>query len=880
MSTIEELKNLQYVPAGSLTDSAPPVSETVLYWEAGEQITASKLNQIDYGVSSATQAINDLATYLDNEITTRSSEDTRVAQQEAKIREAYITAETIYRQTADEKIQNNLDAEIENRKMGFVNYGSPSFTDVTMTRQGVRVVWNYTFPYSSTATKYVPTGEGIVDQTPSSSIPGLVLEDGHIYRLRADYVSGSATNDVSVIWSTSGAYSRIAPSYSVANGDYANWYTDLTYSTDEYPNGVWPILFVFRGTTGGNKLVNYTVDFYIEDITEDVEQSVRHGGDIGLNGLVDYGRGPLQANTGITNTNGINLSAVGDGMDLVLDTNGDQMGGGTVAAYGRLNGGFKYYNTGALLAKSGDAKVRLTNGHKYRLLTRYVSGDWLYGSGQESTPTYARAFSVTGTGDDAALSSLGTAEWAPNGRDIVCEFEYNEGTDYPDGIYIGLFIRRTSANRCTFDGYHIHITLEDLTEPGTHEVCYDIEQVLTDEQKAQARKNIGAENASAVRIIPNVVGYVAANATAVTVEVDENGIPINAGSSTTTVRYIVLPCSPGDKITVRSPSPVSNNTRNWMMLGAVDTSTTPNTRPILAKHKNAATPTVFTAPAGTELIVFASTTTLIANDTDRYWMGGLTEARLDALEVLAEPGVREVRYDTVQALTDEQKAQARRNIATKEDTAPEIMFNYENKYIALASADATSVSMENDLPKLTSQTNFYCYLDECAPGDVFTVKGVNRSATIPGFLFIAEDGTILTRGFTATSAVNSERKVMIAPENAKFVYLFTANGETANNKLWRGANTDAPFNFRGSALTIDAVTDGRYTCGTLSSLSFTPCSSGLCEVEFTSGTTATTLQVNGVTWPSWFDPNHLSTSTIYDIMIKDGHLGAVMVWPA
>lgn len=87
-------------------------------------------------------------------------------------------------------------------------------------------------------------------------------------------------------------------------------------------------------------------------------------------------------------------------------------------------------------------------------------------------------------------------------------------------------------------------------------------------------------------------------------------------------------------------------------------------------------------------------------------------------------------------------------------------------------------------------------------------------------------------------------------------------------------------NVSGSAVTITAESNHRYLCGTLDSLSFTPSAEGLCEVEFTSGTTATTLQINGVTWPSWFDPNHLSTSTIYDIMIKDGHLGAVMVWPA
>ena len=225
---------------------------------------------------------------------------------------------------------------------------------------------------------------------------------------------------------------------------------------------------------------------------------------------------------------------------------------------------------------------------------------------------------ITGDSDAAVtLHATGTVRRTKTGEIIV------PGDPLPDVDQL-----RQIAQRC-------EDAAEAAEELTTNAVQYTA-QTKDASAQAVARKNIGAENASAVRVIPNVVGYIAATSTAETVEVDENGVPVNAGSSTTTVRYIVLPCSPGDRITVRSPSLISNNTRNWMMLGAVDTSTTPNTRPILAKHKNAATPTVFTAPAGTELVVFASTKTRIASDTDRYWMGGMTEARLDALEVQQE----------------------------------------------------------------------------------------------------------------------------------------------------------------------------------------------------------------------------------------------------
>jgi hypothetical protein len=82
--------------------------------------------------------------------------------------------------------------------------------------------------------------------------------------------------------------------------------------------------------------------------------------------------------------------------------------------------------------------------------------------------------------------------------------------------------------------------------------------------------------------------------------------------------------------------------------------------------------------------------------------------------------------------------------------------------------------------------------------------------------------------------------------------------------------------------TVVAVEDGYYVApsGTpLTSLSFTPSSTGLCEVRFTTGTTPTALTVpSGIKWPDWFNPSSLAASTTYDIMVKDGTFGAVMTW--
>ena len=83
----------------------------------------------------------------------------------------------------------------------------------------------------------------------------------------------------------------------------------------------------------------------------------------------------------------------------------------------------------------------------------------------------------------------------------------------------------------------------------------------------------------------------------------------------------------------------------------------------------------------------------------------------------------------------------------------------------------------------------------------------------------------------------------------------------------------------GSTPTITAVKNGQYKCGTLTSLSFTPSATGVCDVIFTSGTTPTVLTVpNTVKWPDWFDPTSLDASTTYELNVLDGVYGAVMTW--
>ena len=83
----------------------------------------------------------------------------------------------------------------------------------------------------------------------------------------------------------------------------------------------------------------------------------------------------------------------------------------------------------------------------------------------------------------------------------------------------------------------------------------------------------------------------------------------------------------------------------------------------------------------------------------------------------------------------------------------------------------------------------------------------------------------------------------------------------------------------GATPTINAVENTRYVCGEVTSLSFTPPSSGISIVRFTSGSTVTVLTIpSTVKFPEWFDPTALETNTIYEICVTDGEFGAVMSW--
>ena len=82
----------------------------------------------------------------------------------------------------------------------------------------------------------------------------------------------------------------------------------------------------------------------------------------------------------------------------------------------------------------------------------------------------------------------------------------------------------------------------------------------------------------------------------------------------------------------------------------------------------------------------------------------------------------------------------------------------------------------------------------------------------------------------------------------------------------------------GTTPTITAEANHRYICGEVATLDLTPPASGICDVIFESGSTATVLTVpSTVRWAGGFDPTSLDADTTYELNIMDG-LGVAASW--
>lgn len=121
--------------------------------------------------------------------------------------------------------------------------------------------------------------------------------------------------------------------------------------------------------------------------------------------------------------------------------------------------------------------------------------------------------------------------------------------------------------------------------------------------------------------------------------------------------------------------------------------------------------------------------------------------------------------------------------------------------------------------------------------------------------------------------------------NAWYAGKVTAGGTPTNaNDLTTKQYVDNAINgstvsVSGTTPTVTADANTMYICGEVSTLSFTPAATGISDIIFESGSTATVLTIpNTVKFPDWFDATALEPNMVYEISIMNGTYGAVMAW--
>lgn len=107
---------------------------------------------------------------------------------------------------------------------------------------------------------------------------------------------------------------------------------------------------------------------------------------------------------------------------------------------------------------------------------------------------------------------------------------------------------------------------------------------------------------------------------------------------------------------------------------------------------------------------------------------------------------------------------------------------------------------------------------------------------------------------------------------------YTESAKSAISTMLNGSVTVS-----GSTPTITALPGIRYVCGEVTTLDITLPASGIVDVVFESGSTATVLTITpptGVTvkWANGFDPASLEANTIYEIRVRNGHLASALAW--
>lgn len=291
-------------------------------------------------------------------------------------------------------------------------------------------------------------------------------------------------------------------------------------------------------------------------------------------------------------------------------------------------------------------------------------------------------------------------------------------------------------------------------------------------------------------------------------------------------------------------------------------------------------------------------TSTMSTDSDSFVLGGATDSptEINKCLVTSTPGANVIpKFDyqgRLHSVTPEEEWDGSNAVATTQyvdtmitNNMPEVPTNMSE-----LNNDAGYLTQHQDLSNYVQKTDY-----ATKDGNYGLVKiNVNKGLTIAG-----SDGTLITN--TASSSEIKAGDNMYKPivpgslDQAVFYGLAKAADDStqssSNNSV--GSYTteaksaihemlDGSVAVSGTAPSITPLSGVRYVCGEVLTLNVTLPSSGIVDIVFTSGSTATVLTItapSGVTlkWANNFNPASLNTNTTYEINIMDG-LGVAASW--
>ena len=131
-------------------------------------------------------------------------------------------------------------------------------------------------------------------------------------------------------------------------------------------------------------------------------------------------------------------------------------------------------------------------------------------------------------------------------------------------------------------------------------------------------------------------------------------------------------------------------------------------------------------------------------------------------------------------------------------------------------------------------------------------------------------------GTTAATILNGTK----GETGSSGVYVGSEEPTDENVTVWVDTDGDADdvITVSGTDPVITAQSGVRYICGEVTTLTFTPSPSGICDVIFHSGSTPTVVELPlAVKFPGGKELS-IEADTTYEINIMDGIYGAVMSW--